>query len=104
MPMATSRGKGPLPKKQLKQSDEGNFEPDYHVNSDGSKQIMDSDAEYKLFDYYADEIKKLPKEKQKGTLDLYTEMSMCDSCKGVKVQFERMFPEIKVNISHKVQF
>ena len=65
---------------------------------------METDAEYKLFDDMARELQSVPELERAGTLDLFTEMSMCTSCSGIKEQFEDMFPNIKVNVSYKVGY
>ena len=101
---ATSRRKGPLPNKPKKKSDGGLFTPSKHLDKNGDGRIMDTDAEYKLFDDMAQKLLELPEEERKGSLDLFTEMSMCDSCKDIKKQFEEMFPKINVNVSYKKVF
>ena len=101
---ATSRRKGPLPNKPKKKSDGGLFIPSKHLDENGDGRIMDTDAEYKLFDDMAQKLLELPEEERKGSLDLFTEMSMCDSCKDIKKQFEEMFPKINVNVSYKKVF
>ena len=54
---------------------------------DTESKILESIAS-KLGDNYA----------ASGTIDLFTELPPCISCKGVIEQFEKMYPKIKVNI------
>ncbi|MFG1885618.1 deaminase domain-containing protein [Micromonospora sp. NPDC049102] len=39
------------------------------------------------------------KPESSGTVDLYSERIVCDSCKSLIGQFESMFPNVRVNIS-----
>jgi hypothetical protein len=75
-----------------------------HLDRNGRGRVMDTDAEYKIFDDLARKLQNVPELNIVGTLDLFTEMSMCSSCAGVKRQFEEMFPGIKVNVSYKKEF
>ncbi|MEM7595897.1 MAG: deaminase domain-containing protein, partial [Cyanobacteria bacterium P01_A01_bin.83] len=98
---ASSRAKGPLPKKPIPKSQGGLFEP---TIDNRTGRVMDTDSEFKLFDYFGHQLDKLPKSQQKGTLDIFTEMSMCESCISVKSQFKERFPGIEINVSHKIEF
>jgi len=101
---ATSRRKGPIQDIPKTKFEGSNFVPTWITDRNGVVRLMDSDAEFKLFDFYANYLKSLPTNRQSGTLDLFTEMSMCTSCFGVRSQFEKMFPNIKVNVSNKIEY
>jgi RHS repeat-associated protein len=100
---ATSTNKGPLPDRPATLSDDnGLFDPTYDRISG---RVMDTDSEFKLFDYLARELNKLPESQRSGTLDLFTEQDMCGSCFDLKGDFERMFGnKIKVNVSYKLPY
>ena len=62
---------------------------------------MDTDPEYKTLSDLAEQLERLyPNGAPKGTVLLYSEMDLCDSCRFVAAQFEAKFPNIKVKVSY----
>jgi hypothetical protein len=53
------------------------------------------DSEVKILENLAS---GLPRD-ARGTINLFTERAACISCGGVVMQFRRMFPNIKLNVS-----
>jgi RHS repeat-associated protein len=54
------------------------------------------EAEHQLLEHIAN---GLP-EGSTGTIDLYVENPVCDSCQGVIEQFQSRFPNIRLNVTH----
>lgn len=54
------------------------------------------DSEVKILEEIA---KDLP-QNASGTISLFTERAACSSCQGVIQQFEKMFPNVKVILTH----
>jgi hypothetical protein len=79
---ATSRSK-PLDR-PTPLSQGGQFEP-RHAPESGREQheIMDTDAEYKLYSWMDEQLTNAKKTNPRGTLYLYTEQSQCTSCLDV---------------------
>jgi hypothetical protein len=92
---ATSK-RGPLDR-PVPRSAGGHFEPSYDPISG---RIMDTDPEYKLYSWAADQVTSSGKASPRGTLHLYTEMAQCSSCRGVQTQFEAKYPGINVLVRH----
>ncbi|BAZ29383.1 hypothetical protein NIES4074_18280 [Cylindrospermum sp. NIES-4074] len=91
---ATSNEKSPIPI-PIPKSQGGQFEPGIDSYS---KRPMNTDAEYKILSAIADTLEMNYDLQVEGYLYLYTELYPCESCQGVFRQFEKKFPNIKVQV------
>lgn len=102
---ATSRVEGPLSDRPVPRSQGGYFEPT--VDSI-SNRVMDTDAEYKVLSDLAAKLTNRygqgARASLRGRLHLFTELSPCDSCALVIVEFEKMFPNIKVVVRWAMKY
>ena len=101
---ATSKGRGPLPDRPTPRSKGGQFEPSVDT---GSKRLMDTDAEYKLLDWLGQKLDaEHPGSPQdaRGTVNLYSEMQLCESCQSIVSQFRAKFPNVKIYVFADVPY
>ncbi len=93
---ATSRGgkKSPIPR-PLAKSKGGQFEPSIDSRT---ARLMDTDAEYKVLSAIAETLEASYDVDVKGSLYLYSELQLCESCDHVLKQFTKKFPNITVHI------
>jgi RHS repeat-associated protein len=90
----------PLPRSQG-----GQFEPQWAPESGRTRgEPMDTDPEYKLYSWMADQLEQSGKTHPRGTLYLYTEMSQCTSCRAVQGQWEAKFPDIPVVVVYDMPY
>ncbi|HEY1755561.1 MAG TPA: deaminase domain-containing protein [Bryobacteraceae bacterium] len=72
----------------------GHFEPSVDPVSG---RVMNTDPEYKILDAIATDLGPYGTD-VRGTLYLYSEMDLCESCFGVMDQFKAKFPNIEVHV------
>ncbi|WP_395303181.1 deaminase domain-containing protein [Pectobacterium polonicum] len=65
-------------------------------NKAGDKISRNSDSEYKILDNLADKLGK--NTDAKGAVTIFTERAACESCLGVVDQFQKKYPNIKIEI------
>ncbi|GKW17461.1 hypothetical protein PEC301937_34100 [Pectobacterium carotovorum subsp. carotovorum] len=65
-------------------------------NKAGDKISRNSDSEYKILDNLADKLGK--NTDAKGTVTIFTERAACESCLGVVDQFQKKYPNIKIEV------
>jgi RHS repeat-associated protein len=75
--------------------------PDFYATPTGNN-LRNADSEYKVFNWLSEKLNPMDESVSNvsGTVDLYTERPPCPSCANVIRQFQRMFPNINVNVTH----
>ncbi len=90
----TSNKKTIIPIPKLK-SEGGQFEPQFDPYA---QRIMNTCSEYKVLSTIADTLQMYYDLEVEGCLYLYTDLNLCPSCEDVKRQFEKKFPNMKVEV------